>query len=230
MRKLATFAVLVLATALLIGPMRSLLPGAMLLTGSGGPGAPAAAPTTDTHTGHASAPTSAPAAAPAVVAPTNASVAVGAVPLAKTSDGYALSATVRTKDGAVAGSASVRFYEVVDLFGQREMYIGTGTTDGTGTASIAYLPARIGAHQIVARTIPAGKVDAAVGRFTFESSVAAPAYAAPTRPLASFSDRVPYVVGLVVFAVWSLIAFALLATARGVIGGARSSIRKGEPA
>ena len=226
MRKLLSFVGLVFATALLVGPMRGLLPGAMLLNGSGG-GAPAAAPTAAAHASHASAPTTAPS-APAAVAPTSASIAVSAVPLAKAVDGYALGAMVRTKDGAPAGAATVRFYEIVDLFGQREMYIGTATTDGTGNASLAYLPARIGAHQIVARTVAGGKVDAAVGRSTFESSVAAPAYAAPRRPLASFSDRVPYVVGLVVLAVWSLIAFALLATARGVIGGARSSIGKGK--
>ncbi len=228
MSRLLLLGGLVLVTALLMGPMRGLLPGAMLLDGSSRLGGPAAAPATG-GPAHQSAPTSGPT-APAVIAPTGTSVALSAVPLAKASDGYALRATVRTKDGAAAGSATVRFYEIVDLFGQREMYIGTATTDGTGAASIAYLPSRVGSHQIVARTVAAGQLDAAVGWSTFESSVAAPPYVAPTRPLAAFSDRVPYAVGLVVLGVWSLIAFALLATARGVIGGARSPDRKGEPA
>ncbi len=219
---------LIVATALLLGPARGLLPGAWLMSSGN---ATLTTPGTKPGTGgHQSDTTPASSSAPAALPPGNATLALSTQALAKAADGYTVSAALRKSDGTAVGAATVRFYEAVDLLGDREMLIGSAVTDGTGVASLAYLPARTGTHEIVARTSAAGKVDAAVGRLTFESSVSAPAYQETRKPLASFSDRVPYAVGVLVLGVWSVIAFALLATARGVIGGARSSTQKGETA
>ncbi len=144
--------------------------------------------------------------------------------------GYVIEATVLGSDGKPLSDANVKFYELVDLFGTREMAIGSAVTDGRGTAAVTFLPAVAGTQDIVARSSVTGKVTAGEGRKSFDATVAA-AQPRQQRPLlAEFSDRVPYGAGLIVLSVWALIAFALLATARGVIGGARGKTRKGEPA
>lgn len=144
-------------------------------------------------------------------------------PAEKTERGYVLEATVRAPSGDALADANVKFYELVDILGTREMLIGTGVTDGRGVASIAYLPAQTGTHQIVVRTSQAGKVSAGEARLTFEASVAVPTPKTERPSLAQFSDRVPYVVGALVVAVWALIGFALFGTARGVFSGARGT-------
>jgi len=149
----------------------------------------------------------------------------------KVEQGYVIDARLQTADGKAIGDATVRFYELVDFFGQREMLLGRATTDSQGVASLAYLPALTGTRQIVARFAGCCEhIAAAEGRLALEATVAKPAFRPERQPLAEFSDRVPYVVGVVVLAVWGLIGFALLATARGVIGGARGISRKEGPA
>lgn len=145
----------------------------------------------------------------------------------KAEQGYVIDARLQTADGKAVGEATIRFYELVDFVGPREMLLGSTTTDSQGVASIAYLPALTGTRQIVARFAGCCEhIAAAEGRFALDTTVAKPAFRTERQPLAEFSDRVPYVVGVVVLAVWGLIGFALLATARGVIGGARGTSRK----
>jgi len=149
----------------------------------------------------------------------------------KAERGYVIDARLQTADGKAIGDATIRFYELVDFVGEREMLLGSTTTDSQGVASIAYLPALTGTRQIVARFAGCCEhIAAAEGRFTLEATIAKPAFRTERQPLAEFSDRVPYVVGVLVLAVWGLIGFALLATARGVIGGARGTSRKEGPA
>ncbi len=155
-------------------------------------------------------------------------LSVAVEPLEKTEHGYSLDAKVLAPDGKPLADASVTFFELVELFGQREMLLGTGTTDGRGFASYDYLPARTGTHRIVVRFGGRDTVKAGEARTSFEATVAAPERHAERTGLASFSDRVPYVVGVLVLAVWALIAFALFATARGVIVGARRTRGKEE--
>ncbi len=159
---------------------------------------------------------------------TAARLTVAVQPLEKAERGYSLSTTVLGPDGKPIADARVKFYALVDLFGQREMLIAATTTDGRGVASYAYLPAQLGPQAIVVRYAGQGKVTAGEGRMTFDATVAAPELAQERKPLISFTDRVPYAAGLIVLAVWALIAFALLGTARGVIAGARSTRGKEE--
>lgn len=154
-------------------------------------------------------------------------IVVSAHASARAEQGYVIDARLQTTDGKAIGDATVRFYELVDFVGQREMALGSTTTDSQGVASIAYLPALAGTRQIVARFAGCCEhIAAAEGRVALEATVAKPAFRTDRQPLAEFSDRVPYAVGVVVLAVWGLIGFALLATARGVIGGARGTSRK----
>ena len=144
---------------------------------------------------------------------------------AKAEEGYVLTARARTADGKQINQASIRFYEAVDLFGAREMFLGSAVTDGQGVGTLAYLPARLGSHAIVARYAGRDDIAPAEGRATFEGTVAADGYMAEVVPLADFSKVVTAVVGGIVLFVWALIAFALVSTARGVRQGARDLVK-----
>lgn len=147
----------------------------------------------------------------------------------KVENGYVLEVRLLTTDGKPVGDAAVRFYDVVELLGRREMLIGTATTDGRGTASLSYLPAQTGAHEIVVKFAGRDHYHATSGSLTLDAAVAAPRYAAEPSGLALFSTRVPYAVGAVVLIVWALIAFALFSTVRGVTTAAKDA-RKGDSA
>jgi hypothetical protein len=149
----------------------------------------------------------------------------------KLENGYLLAVKLRGSDGKPLNSATVRFYESVELFGAREMFIASALTDGQGSASIPYLPARLGQHEIVVRFPGRDHIAASVTRHTFEATVAVAPYRQATPPLAAFSANVPYGVGVVLLSVWALIAFALFGTMRGVLQGARDPAnRKGHTA
>ena len=225
-RKLVPLIAAVAVVAVLYGPARQYLPSALRLQ-SDGTLATSHEPIVDRGR-----PTGIGLAPAAVLNPpaTAARLVVTAQPLPKAEQGYALAVTVVSPDGKPLADASVKFFELVDLFGPREMLLGAGTTDGRGSASYGYLPARKGVHQIVVRSARQDRVTAGEGRMTFEASVAKEQKRAERSAFAVFSDRVPYAVGLLVLAVWGLIAFALFGTARGVIAGARGHQKEGETA
>jgi hypothetical protein len=139
--------------------------------------------------------------------------------------GYVIAVKMRTSDGRPLNEARVDFYEVVDLFGKREMLVATARTDGQGVGSTTYLPARTGAHDIVMRFAGRDHIPALEVRHTLDATIAAEPYRAAIPPLASFSARVPYGVGVVVLAVWALIAFAFFGSALGIRRGARPAAK-----
>jgi len=165
----------------------------------------------------------------ASAAPQRATVELSVSPASKVEQGYALTVRVRSADGRPVNEANIRFYEVVELIGSRDMYIGDATTDGQGGGSLIYLPAKTGSHEIVARFAGRDQVAPAEGRTTFQATVAAPAYRPETVALSGFSNVVTIAVGTIVLSVWALIAFALISTARGVRRGARD-LAKGDHA
>ena len=189
-------------------------------------GAPAASDDAHAHSG---APTVA--APQPIVPPADGSrVTLSTAHAAKLELGYTLSVTVISPAGMPVNDATIRFYDIVDLFGQREELIGSAVTDGQGLTAISYLPAMTGAHQIVARFAGQGTLTPSLGVTTLEATVAAPAYTVDRPALATFSAYVPYAAGVVVLAVWGLIALSLFGTARGVVARANESRRKGDTA
>lgn len=149
----------------------------------------------------------------------------------KLEKGYLLGVKLSASDGKPLNNATVRFYETVEIFGPREMLIATAITDGQGNASVPYLPAKLGQHEIVVRFPGRDHVAATAAKHTFDATVAAAPHRQAIPPLASFSANVPYGVGVVVLSVWGLIAFALFGTVRGVLQGGRDrAIRKGDTA
>ena len=214
-----------LATVAFIAVGRGILPGALRLQA---PDVSLNAPAATMDHGRQGNTAAAPV---AIVPPAGGSkVALTTTPAAKVESGYVISVTVTSPAGKPVNDATVRFYDVVELFGQREELIGTGTTDGQGRTAIAYLPATTGTHQIVARFAGQGSLTPSLGVTTLEATVSAPAYKVDRPPLAIFSGYVPYAAGVVVLAVWGLIALSLFGTARGVVARANESHRKGETA
>lgn len=151
---------------------------------------------------------------------------VGAAP--KAEQGYAIAVRVRTDDGKPVNEATIKLYETVDLFGAREMVLGTTTTDGQGQGTFLYLPAQLGSHAIIARFAGRDQVSAAEAKTAFDANIAAAAYQPETVPLSGFTQVVTVAVGGIVLSVWVLIAFALISTARGVRRGARDLGAKGD--
>ena len=227
MKKIIPFAGALIATLAFILAGGGALPGGLRLqvpnTASVG-----GAPVVDAHA-HDGA--TAPKAPEPIVPPAGGSkVAITSAPAEKTDLGYALTAKVTSPAGKPVGDATVRFYDVVDLFGQREELIGAAQTDGQGNALIYYLPASTGTHKIVARFAGQGTLTPSLGVADLEAALAAPAYKVDPQPLAAFSRYVPFAAGAVVLSVWALIAFSLIGTARGIVTRANETSRKGETA
>lgn len=146
---------------------------------------------------------------------------IAVAPAEKVEQGYRIEVRLRTSEGRPVNEATVRLYQVVELFGEREMYITSVLTDGQGVGSTVYLPARTGRHELIARWPGREHLPDLEERFVFEAALAAPAYREATVPLASFSAAVPFGVGVVVLSVWALIAFALFGSAIGIRRGRR---------
>jgi hypothetical protein len=212
-----------IATLALLVAGRGLLPGGLRLQASDGTlNSPAATAAHGEHVG---------AAPQAIVPPPDGSrVLLTTVPAAKTELGYTISVKVTSPAGKPVNDATIRFYDIVELFGQREELIGTAVTDGQGLTAITYLPASTGTRQIVARFAGQGTLIPSLGVTTLEATVAAPPYRVDQPPLALFSRYVPYAAGVVVLIVWGLIALSLFGTARGVVASANEANRKGDTA
>lgn len=223
-RKILIFGATLVATLAFIAAGRGLLPGSVQLRVPNSNAVTQNAP----MPGHTTTPQQAP--RPIVAPPGGSRVALAVTAGAKPELGYVVSASVTSPAGAPVSEATVRFYDVVELLGQREELIGSGVTDGQGNVAISYLPASAGTRQIVARFAGQGELAASLGTTTFAATVTAKPYTVDRPPLADFSNAVPYGVAVIVLAVWGLIAFSLFGTARGVVATANSPRRKGDTA
>ncbi len=222
-RAIPLLALAIIATAAFVAVDRGLLGGSLRLQATNG-GAPAG------NAAHEMGNEPAVPQAPIVPPAGGSRVDVATAPAAKTERGYVVSVRVTSPAGKPVSDATIRFYEIVDLFGEREALIGSSLTDGQGNAAIVYLPALKGTHHIVARFAGQGSLVPSLGTTTLDATIAAPTYEVDEPRLAAFNRYVPYAAGAVVLAVWGLIALALLGTARGVFAGARQTRRKGETA
>ena len=147
--------------------------------------------------------------------PTTTTASVRVDPSKKAGAGYVVEAQVLGKDGSAVNEVAVRFYDVVDLLGPREMLIGTEPTDGQGRATLTYMPAEAGAHTVIARYVARSAPGEA--RTTFQADLsAASTYEREHLPLADVSESLPPVAAAVLLAVWALFAFALVGAVRGI--------------
>jgi hypothetical protein len=160
------------------------------------------------------------------VAPTaaRALTSLSVQPATKEARGYALEARLVGKDGKALVGTEIAFYDVVELLGPREMWIGAAKTDGFGTVAIDYLPAEGGAHTIVARPTQWDRLAATQATATIQAVRVAPTtYAREDLPLDPFSVRVPSVGAFVLLSIWALFAFVVFGTAYRIPRGVHRS-------
>ena len=143
-----------------------------------------------------------------------------------------LSARLRNGDRPL-GNQHVDFFVGTDFFdqsvtaltqlepGEQQVYLGSGVTDATGTATISYQPRWSGTHAITAVFPGKGEYSATEAKLTLDVS-GAPAYAPEPPGLEPLRQWAPVVIGLGVLGVWAGLLFVGIRTVRG-ISHARSS-------
>jgi len=126
-------------------------------------------------------------------------------------------ATLTAADGSPLGNETVNFFEGVNFAGaDREAALGTAVTDSTGVAAIAYQPAQVGKHTLIAHF--AGDTNAAKADVTSSVQIAevVPPFPPASVPL-EFVRRwlsVAAVTGVV--AVWLFLFGVLFRTILGI--------------
>jgi hypothetical protein len=141
-----------------------------------------------------------------------------AVPQAE-GQSYSVGARITTAAGKPVNGVTLTFYVMADLFGEHPMLIGKETTDGQGRATVKYVPSWKGQHDVVVKFAGSGGFAASEGKGSFVSTVAIAPHENERLPLAGFSEKVPYAVGVIVLGVWAAIVFALVSSVRAALGG-----------
>jgi hypothetical protein len=142
----------------------------------------------------------------------------------------ALSATLKADDGKPLSNRSIDFYESVQLLGARDSYLGAALTDSTGTATLGYEPASVGARAI--RASFAGEEGLAKSETSGQVTISQtrPLFTEDPLPFAVVGQLLPYALGAVVLAVWALLAFVLVRTASGIRAASPTTSRARRPA
>lgn len=120
-------------------------------------------------------------------------------------------ATVQTQE-------TVEFFQLVDFFGQRQVPLGSATTDAAGVASRLYTPTSNGPQEIVART--SGETGTTVSDpVQITASGAAPLLPGPG-PVLPIVQALAFPVGAaVLFLVWLALAGILVRAIHAIIKG-----------
>jgi hypothetical protein len=131
-----------------------------------------------------------------------------------------LRATLTSAAGRPLGDRTVDFYQRVQLFGDREALIGTGTTDSTGYVAIDYQPVEDGSQMILVRFHGDPVAGSAEASATIQVRDSIPVYAPPPLPLAGVRQWLPLGLATLVLATWAVL---IGVTARAIFGikGAR---------
>lgn len=125
---------------------------------------------------------------------------------------YVLSARLLMDDGGALAYQPVRFYEQVELFGEREALLGESYTDSGGVATLKYRPAVAGERLIVVRYAGDRAHDGSSIRLTVQVPQAKAAYERQPLPFAALQPWLPVGVGLLVLSVWLVLVIAFVRT------------------
>jgi hypothetical protein len=128
----------------------------------------------------------------------------------------ALSARLLTAEGKPVSGQELDFLVPVELFGNREAFVGSATTDATGLATLGYQPTQAGQQTIVARF--AGSPDYATSEARAEIQVGevVPTIRAEPLPFAGLRDWLPTMLVALVLIVWGVLLGVFLGTVRGI--------------
>ena len=152
--------------------------------------------------------------AQAVAAPTN--VTVNPAAPASARGQLAVSARLATADGKPLSSQEIDFYVPVELFGSREAFIGTATTDSTGLATLGYQPSQVGPQRIVARFVGSPDYAASEAGLDIQVKEVAPVYRDEPLPFAGLREWLPASLVGVVLIVWAVLLGVFFGTVRGI--------------
>jgi hypothetical protein len=134
----------------------------------------------------------------------------------------ALTARLTTADGKPATERRLDFYERVRFFGARDALIGSARTDATGQAALAYQPAQVGHPAILVRFAGDERLGPAEVEGVVEVAEAHPPFEREPLPLGLVGRWLPFVLGGLVFATWSVLLGVLLGTAVGIRNAVRA--------
>lgn len=128
----------------------------------------------------------------------------------------AVSAKLTTADGKPLNGQHVDFYLPVELFGSRQAFVGTATTDSTGAATIGYQPAQVGRQTIVARFTGGETYAASEASAEIQVGETVPAIKGEPLPFAGLREWVPIGMLALVVLVWGVLLGVLLGTVQGI--------------
>lgn len=135
-----------------------------------------------------------------------------------TADSLTLTARLHDESGTPVGGATVVFYELSTVFGERLMEVGKALTDSTGTASLAHHPTWPGEHTVVVRY--GGTDQNSPSQKTFRFNSTAPPHQHENAKFGLEVPRkwAPIGIGLLVLAVWGTLGLALMRAVLGISG------------
>lgn len=127
-----------------------------------------------------------------------------------------LTATLTTADGKGVNSRQVGFYQQVELLGSREMDLGKGTTDSSGTATLIYQPAEAGAQTIKVYFSGGSGLASAQASSTIQVTDAHSAFETEALLLSPVVQWMPVAVGVLVLVLWAILHGVFVVTVIGV--------------
>jgi hypothetical protein len=149
-----------------------------------------------------------------VAAPTV--VAVGPATPSSAKGLLALSAKLTTADGKPLSGQAIDFYMPVELFGDRDAFVGTATTDSAGGATLGYQPAQVGPQTIIARFSGVAAYAASEARAEIQVADVVPAIKAEPLPFAGLREWLPLGMLALVVLAWGVLLGVLLGTVQGI--------------
>lgn len=130
---------------------------------------------------------------------------------------FTLAATLTAADGKPVTDRPISFYEQVNfLGGEKEAYLGKGSTDSTGLTGIVYQPANKGADVIIARFGGDDTYASVQASTTLDVVQVTPPIATEPVPLATVGSWLNVTVAILVVAVWGILVGVLVRTTRGI--------------
>lgn len=128
----------------------------------------------------------------------------------------ALSATLTTADGKPLSGREVSFDQQVQFMGERDLYLGTGTTDSTGAVAVAYQPTQKGHHSIKVYFAGDERYGAAVATSSIEVTAVIEPFEPEQLPLAGVRQWLPIGLVALVVGTWIALLGILLSTMHAI--------------
>ena len=128
----------------------------------------------------------------------------------------ALSAKLTTADGKPLNGQQIDFYVPVELFGDRQAFVGTATTDSAGGVTLGYQPAQVGRQAIIARFAGGAAYAASEASAEIQVGEVVPAIKTEPLPFTGLREWLPLGMLALVVLVWGVLLGVFLGTVQGI--------------